>query len=125
MPKNPQPLGLENLLKGRIIQSFNAELVEAQAAANAKNCQVKVTLEITIAPPGKDEFGAIKYKTDHKLKRSASQAFTTEVNEEGLIVYDGSSPLDVKQVPMELGDETETTQPAARVVAFGRQANNG
>lgn len=114
-----KPLGLEELLKGRIIQAFNAELVEAQQAANAKNVPVTITLSITIAPPGKDEFGAIKFKTDHKLKRGESQAFTTEVDDEGLIVFDGSSPLDVRQVPMDL-DTPSTQEGAPRVVSFQR-----
>lgn len=119
-----KPLSLEELLKGRIIQAFNAELVEAQISANAKNAPVTITLAITIAPPGKDEFGAIKFKTDHKVKRGSSQAFTTEVNEEGLIVYDGSSPLDVKQVPMELGETTNPQQGGARVVSFSRNGTD-
>lgn len=115
-----QPLGFEGLLGGRILQAMNAELVEAQQAAAAKGCKVVVSLKLTLTPPAEDGFGSMQYQLDHKLKRAASKAFTTEANEEGLITHDGASPLDVRQVPMALEEPTTT-----RVVSFGRSASNG
>lgn len=110
-------LGFESLVGGRLLQDMNAELVEAQQNAATKGCPVVVTLKLTIVPPLQDEFGAMKYQLEHKLKRKASRAFSTEVNHEGLIAFDGTSPVDVKQIPMGLDSET---QPSA--IQFRRTA---
>lgn len=115
------PLGFESLVGGRLLQDMNAELVEAQQNAREKACPVVITLKLTICPPVQDEFGSMKYQLEHKLKRKASRAFSTEVNTDGLIAFDGTSPVDVKQIGMGLPEEP---RPGSIITFNRRQAES-
>jgi hypothetical protein len=120
-----QPLSIETLIGGRLLQDMNAELAEAQQEAFIRKQPAQITIKLQIVPPAEDEFGAFRYHIDRKVKRQPSRAFTTEVNQDGMICFDGTSPVDVKQIPMGLTvDETPIETPNnGMVFAFQRASN--
>ena len=125
MSTNKTPLGVESLIGGRLLQDINAELAEAQQEAYIRKAPVQITIKLQIVPPNEDEFGAFRYHIDRKVKRAPSRTFTTEVNQDGMICYDGTSPVDVKQIPMGLTvDESPIQTPTGTVFAFQRASND-
>ena len=122
---NKTPLAIESLIGGQLLQDMNAELAEAQQEAHMRGQPVQITIKLQIVPPAEDEFGAFRYHIDRKVKRAPSRTFTTEVNQDGMICFDGISPVDVKQIPMGLTvDENPIQTPAGTVFAFQRASND-
>lgn len=99
-----QKMAFYEIGKGRYAQWMQEEFERAQSVCEKTGSAVKITSTIEVLPSDTNEaaFGSIAFNVKVSLPARKSMKYTTEI-ENGFIVSDGESTIDVLQEKLDLG----------------------
>jgi len=103
---NKRKMAFYEINKGQLAEEMQRAFENCQKVTHENGLPTELSLRIKILPStDKDErFGGIQYSVSQKYSPKTSKKFTTELSNNGLIIAEGNSPIDVLQEELEFNE---------------------
>ncbi|MFZ1291060.1 MAG: hypothetical protein WAR79_13270 [Melioribacteraceae bacterium] len=100
-------LAFYEIADGTLAYEMQKAFERIQKSAINSGTETSVTLEINILPSQDNKFGSVKYKIKEKHPGIKSIKLTTQLDQNGLIISDGSSVIDILQEELQFPKEPQ------------------